>query len=204
METIVNTLPGYRVFEYALVLNPHEELWNRIMKVKEDFSVAYKTESGRWGKPHVKLATFTQYAMIESRIIHKIRTVAMSYPPFKVELKNYGSFPAHSIYINMTSKLPVQNLVRSIRSESQQLMKLDAEHKPHFMMEPHITVAAKLKPWQYEKGWLEYSNRHFTGRFIADGMTLLKRPAGEGKYYVAEQFEFQNLPVLTRQGDLFG
>lgn len=29
---------GYRVYEYLLVLSPHEELWNRIMKVKENFA----------------------------------------------------------------------------------------------------------------------------------------------------------------------
>ena len=26
MKTIVNTIPGYRVYEYILVLGPHEEL----------------------------------------------------------------------------------------------------------------------------------------------------------------------------------
>jgi hypothetical protein len=75
-------------------------------------------------------------------------------------------------------------------------------------MEPYIAVARKLQPWQYEKGWLEYSNKHFTGRFIADGMLLLKRPASETdgprmKYQVVERFQFQNLPVVTKQGDLF-
>jgi hypothetical protein len=84
------------------------------------------------------------------------------------------------------------------------LMKIDNDNKPHFIMEPHLTIARKLQPWQYEKGWLEYSHKHFTGRFIADSMLLLKRPAGEMKYQVAGRFEFQNLPVNTRQGDLFG
>jgi len=52
-------------------------------------------------------------------------------------------------------------------------------------------------PWQYEKGWLEYSNRSFTGRFIADGMLLLKRRAGDMAWQIAERFAFQNLPVAT-------
>ena len=37
MQTVVNTIPGYRVYEYLLVLSPHEELRNRVMKVKEEF-----------------------------------------------------------------------------------------------------------------------------------------------------------------------
>jgi 2'-5' RNA ligase len=100
--------------------------------------------------------------------------------------------------------LPIQNLVKEIRTDGQRLMKLNDDNKPHFIMEPHLTIARKLKPWQYEKGWLEYSNKHFTGRFIADGMTLLKRPEGEMKYYLAQRFVFQNLPVATKQGELFG
>jgi len=204
METIVHTIPGYRVYEYLLVLNPHEELRNRIMKLKEEFSEKYKSEQARWGGPQVALVNFTQYEMMEERIINRLRTVAMGYPPFKIELKNFGSFPSHTIYINITSKLPIQKLVKEIRSDGQRLMKLNEDTKPHFIMEPHLTVAGKLKPWQYEKGWLEYSNKHFTGRFIADAMTLLKRPAGERKYHKLLKFEFQNLPVTTKQGELFG
>lgn len=203
MKTIVNTIPGYRVNEYLLVLSPHEELRNRIMKVKEEFSENYKTDHARFGKPQLALVNFSQYAMMEERIINRLRTVAMGYPPFKVELKDFGSFPSHTIYINVTSKLPVQNLIKEIRTDGQRLMKLNDDNKPHFMMEPHLTIARKLVPWQYEKGWLEYSNKHFTGRFIADGITLLKRQEGEMKYHLAEKFEFQNMPVSTKQGELF-
>jgi 2'-5' RNA ligase len=204
MKTVVDTIPGYRVNEYLLVLSPHEELWNRIMKVKEDFAAEYKSDHARWGKPHVTLVNFLQYAMMEERITNRLRTVAMGYPPFKVELKDFGSFPSHTIYINVASKLPIQNLVKEIRTDGQRLMKLNDDNKPHFIMEPHLTIARKLVPWQYEKGWLEYSNKHFTGRFIADKMTLLKRPAGEMKYHLVEKFEFQNMPVTTKQGELFG
>ena len=83
-------------------------------------------------------------------------------------------------------------------------MKLNEDNKPHFIMEPHLTIARKLKPWQYEKGWLEYSHKSFTGRFIADGMILLRRPSGEVKYHAVRRFEFENLPVSIKQGELFG
>ena len=204
MKTIVNTIPGYRVYEYLLVLSPHEELWNRIMKVKEEFSAQYKSDHAKWGKPHITLVNFVQYAMMEERIINRLQTIAMGYPPFKVELKDFGSFPSHTIYINVTSKLPIQNLIKEIRADGQRLMKLNDDNKPHFIMEPHLTIARKLLPWQYEKSWLEYSNRHFTGKFIADAMLLLKRPVEEKKYQIAQRFEFQNLPVNIKQGQLFG
>ena len=204
MKTFVNTIPGYQAYEYLLVLSPHEELWNKIVKVKNDFAEQYKTDHARWGKPHLALVNFVQYNMMEERIINRLKSIAMGFPPFKIELKDYGSFPSHTIYINVTSKLPVQHLVKKIRNEAQRLMKLNDDNKPHFIMEPYITIARKLKPWQYEKGWLEYSNKHFTGRFIADSMLLLKKPVGEMKYQIVQRFEFQNLPVTTKQGELFG
>jgi 2'-5' RNA ligase len=82
-------------------------------------------------------------------------------------------------------------------------MTLNKDNKPYFPDEPHVTIARKLLPWQYEKSWLEYSNKNFTGRFIADNMVLLRRPVGEMKYQVFQKFEFQNMPVMTKQGELF-
>ena len=203
MKTIINAIPGYRVYEYLLVLNPHEELRNKIMQVKQEFYDSYKNTTALYSKPHLTLVNFVQYGMMEERIRNRLKIVGMGFHPIKVELKDFGSFPSHTIYINVTSKVPIQDLVKQIRSETQRLMKLNDDHKPHFMMEPHLTIARKLQPWQYEQGWLEYSHKHFTGRFIADSMLLLKRPAGEMKYQIVERFEFQNLPVTTKQGDLF-
>jgi 2'-5' RNA ligase len=197
------TIPGYRIFEYLLVLNPHEELRNKIMKVRQEFNEEYKVSAALGGKPNIILANFLQYEMMEERLINRLKVVAMGFHPIKVELRDFGSFPSHTIYINVVSKVPVQTLVRQIRHETQRLMKLNDDNKPHFILEPHLTIARKLQPWQYEKGWLEYSNKNFTGRFIADGMLLLKRPLDEKKYQVVQRFEFQNLPVTTKQGELF-
>jgi len=201
-------MPGYRLCEYLLVLSPHEELGNRIMKTKEEFSEKYKSDHAKWGKPQITMVNFMQYEMMEERIVNRLRMLAMGSQAFKVELKDFGSFPSHTIYINVTSKLPIQNLIKTIRTDGQRLMKQNDDNKPHFIMEPHLTIARKLKPWQYEKGWLEYSNKHFTGRFIADSMTLLKRQIvadnSKTKYQVKEKFIFQNLPVSTKQGELFG
>ena len=199
----ITAMPGYKLCEYLLVLNPHEELRNKIMNIKKEFYESYKASAAMFSKPQITLATFTQYEIAEKRIMERLHVVAMGSKPVKIELKDYGSFPAHTIFINVTSKIPIQTLVKKIRTETQRLMKVDNDNKPHFILEPYITIARKLQPWQYEKGWLEYSHRHFTGRFIADAMLLLKRPVGEMKYEIAARFEFENLPVGVAQGALF-
>ncbi len=196
-------LPGYRLYEYLLVLSPHEELRNKIMKVKNEFAEKYKAPVAKYTKPQITLVTFVNWSMMEEKILHRLQTIAMGITPFKVECKDFGSFPSHTIFINVASRAPIQTLVKELKP-GQQLLKLNKESKPHFIDEPHLTICRKLKPWQYEQGWLEYSNRQFTGRFIADSMLLLKRPADEkGSFQIAKRFEFQNLPVLTKQGNLF-
>jgi 2'-5' RNA ligase len=200
--------------EYMLILNPHEELRGRIQQVKKEFYEKYQAPTALGGQPRLTMVRFTQLALMEERIVHRLRTIAMGHCPFKVEMKDFGSFPSHSIFIQVTSKLPIRGLVAEIK-EAQRLMKLDKENKPHFIDEPYLTIARKLLPWQYEKAWLEYSNKSFTGRFIADGMLLLRRakPAGahsiakearaSGAWQIVERFAFRNLPVATRQGELF-
>jgi 2'-5' RNA ligase len=196
-------MPGYRINEYLLVLNPAEELWQKIMKIKNEFADKYKNEIARFTKPHITLINWVSLELMEERMMQRLQTIAMGITPFKVELKDYASFPTHTIYINVVSKIPIQSLVREMK-QAQRLMTLNRENKPHFIETPHLSICRKLKPWQYEEGWLEFSHRQFSGRFIADNMLLLKRPAGQkGKFQIARRFEFQNLPVTTKQGSLF-
>ncbi|HXB94003.1 MAG TPA: 2'-5' RNA ligase family protein [Puia sp.] len=205
------------ISEYQLILSPHEELCNKIRQIKNSFQEDYQAASVPGGKPRLTLVRFTQLTMMEERIVQRLRTIAMGFCPFKVELKDFGSLPTHSIFINVTSKLPIRGLVKEIR-ETQRLMKLDKDHKPHFIDEPNLLIARQLQPWQFEKGWLEYSNKSFTGRFVADAMLLLRRSAADvfsgssrgsrnaatpANWQIAERFDFRNLPVSTRQGDLF-
>lgn len=199
-------MPGYRVYEYNLILNPHEELRNKMAGVREEFNKNYSVEFGIKATPNLGIASFKQFAMKESRILEKLRKVALSMAPFKVELSNFGNYPSHTIFFNVTTKTPIQDLVRAIKTESQLLMKLSNDAKPHFFDDPHITIARKLKPWQFEKGWLEFSHRHFTGRFIADRMLLLRRDADtKGPWQILESFSFDNMYVpTTKQGELFG
>lgn len=202
--------------EYQLILSPNEELSNKIRQIRSGFQETYQTSSMPGGKPNLTLLRFTQLTVMEERIVQRLRTIAMGFCPFKVELKDFGSLPAHSIFIQVTSKLPIRSLVKEIR-ETQRLMKLDKDHKPHFIDEPNFLIARQLQPWQFEKGWLEYAGRSFTGRFIADAMLLLRRNTNTvlhqglhngrdsrpGNWQIVERFAFRNLPVNTRQGELF-
>ena len=201
MKTELMSLPGYQLCEYLLVLQPHEDLWDKIMDIKKEFAEKYEAPAAAFGKPHITLVKFSQLQLMEDRICHRLKMIAMGILPFKVELNNFGSFPSHTIYINTEAKVATKLLIRQLKT-AQQLMKTKAQ-KPHFIEEPHLTIARQLLPWQYEKAWLEYSNSHFSGRFIANNMLLLRRPEGAKVYQSVQHFEFMNTPVVSKQGELF-
>jgi 2'-5' RNA ligase len=196
-------LPGYRQNEYLLILQPHEELRNKIVKIKEGFAKQYNDPLALKLKPHMALASFTAFSMMEEKIVQRLLAISMGIIPFKVELKDYAGFPSHTIYIKTATRTPLQHLIKEIKT-AQRLLKTSSTTKPHFMEDPHIALSRKLKPWQYEQGWQEFSHRQFTGRFIADAMLLLKRPAGE-KYawQIVRRLEFLNQAVSIRQASLF-
>lgn len=203
MESNYIHMPGYRVNEYQLVLAPHEELRNKIRSAREAFYKRYKIQAPKNQSVNLSLLKFYNRELMEEKIVHRMQLMAMGQTPFKVEINNYMSFPTHSIIIKVDTKLPIHNLTSQLKPYGR-LLKMNNELKPVFFDEPYFLLAGRLKPWQYEEGWLEYSHKHFTGRFIADSMLLLKRPYGErSAFQIVKRFEFQDLPVVTRQASLF-
>ncbi|MEP6845370.1 MAG: 2'-5' RNA ligase family protein [Panacibacter sp.] len=196
------TSAGYLVNEYALVLQPHEELINTIMEEKKIYAETYQCPEAMYVKPRITLVHFKQHELMETHITRQLKNITVTLSDFKVELKNFGSFPSHTIYINVVSKVQIMDIVKELKA-SQKLMKLDDENKPHFLTEPNISIARKLLPWQYEKSWLEYEHKHFHGRFIADHVLLLKRRENTKMWKTANRFDFENIKTDVKQGALF-
>jgi 2'-5' RNA ligase len=188
---------------YMIVLAPHEDLYHKIMKLKQEFATAYENTMATALKPHISIVRFLQYEIKEQQVYNKLKMLAMALPAFKMDLDGFGSYPSHTIYIKVQTQEPVKAIGRKFR-EAQSLMTINKENKPHFLAEPHIAIARKLLPWQYEKGWQEYAGRHFHGSFIADQLLFMKRPHGSKSWQIIDRLKMMNLPVETKQGDLFG
>ena len=198
---MLKTTPGYRLNEYKLVIPLPDALQQKISGIRTEFGqhFSYKPDQGR---VHISLVMFSQLEMMEDKITQRLKSISMGEAPFKVELRDYGSYPSHTIFIKIATREPLKKLMRSVR-DIQNILRTDKQHKAHFLQDPVISIARKLKPWQYEKAWLEYSHRQFTGRFIADALLLLKRAEGSIPWHIVERMELQNLPVITKQGGLF-
>ncbi|HEY1017683.1 MAG TPA: 2'-5' RNA ligase family protein [Sediminibacterium sp.] len=195
-------LSGYATAEYRLVIEPPEVLREELLRLKKYFSETYDCAAAALGKPQITLLRFEQYEMIEKRIIHRLQLLVAAQDAFLVEMDGFSSFPTHTICFQLTTQEAAKALVKSIRP-IQHLLKIDKERKPHFITEPYITLAASLLPWQYEKGWLEMSNTHFSGKFMAEELVLLRKREGEKRYETVQRFVMKNEKTVTVQGALF-
>jgi len=202
--TLIQKVIQDQLADYKIVIVPHTELSNKIMEARKEFQQKYEIEIPITSRPDITLVTYKQSPISEQRIINHLKPIAMAAPAFKVEVKDYGSFPSHTIFLNVPTKIPIESIRNKIRAEAGRFMKVDNDTKPHFLNDFNFTLARKLKPWQYEKAWLEYSHRHFTGRFIADRMLFLRKRKSEYKYQILESFQFENLAIESKQGELFG
>ena len=202
MYQTITTIPDFRVYEYLLVLNPTGEICQQIWNIKKGFEEKCNAPLASRTKPHITLINFLAYGRIEEKIISRFKMIAMGITPFEIELRNFASFYSHTIYLNVITKVPVENLAQELK-QARYLLTLPKNAKPRFINIAHLTICRGLAPSQYELGWPEYSTRHFSGSFVADSMTLLKRAYGENSCRTVGQFTFQSTPVLLKQGSLF-
>jgi len=190
-----------RQIEYVIIINPSDALRNKIVRIKEDIHLKYNENILLNTRPNIRLVKFFNWEKTEDRLIDHLKLTAMEMPPFKVSLKDYGSFPSHTLFINVISKAPFQMLTSNLRRLRPLIKSPVAE--PNFAGDFYIPLAVKLSLPQYEKIWKDYRSRRFTGHFIADSILLLKRDERNKNYQIAGRFEFMNLPVSPKQGELF-
>lgn len=194
---------GLELNEYLLVIEPNDDVMQKIYAFKKLFAEAYECLQVLHSRPHIALLKFTQCYINEQKIVYGIQQIVQQYHPFQIKINGFGSFPTHTIYANIESKNDVVEMVKSIKP-MHAFLKLDNDNKPHFITEPYITIARKLLPWQFEKALLEYSKTHFTASFMANDLVLLKRPIFGKVYSVAAKFEMLSKQrFVAEQASLF-
>jgi 2'-5' RNA ligase len=196
-----SSMPGYQINEYRLVIPLSEALQEKINTVRTSLHERHKIKTNFELPPSLTILKFHAFESIEPRLLERLQQVAMGHNPFKVELENYAAYPSHTIYIEVLTKSPFNELTKSLK-KMKWLMNIP-QHEPHFINEPHLIIAQRLKPMQFISIWMECEHTSFSGRFISEGMTLLKRNADTQHYEVLRRMEFMSLPLNVKQGELF-
>ncbi|HEX2535065.1 MAG TPA: 2'-5' RNA ligase family protein [Chitinophagaceae bacterium] len=195
------TIPGYRIHEYRLVVPLSEALQERIHGLRATLHERHKVKMGFDLKPSLTVLKCHAFEKVEARLTERLQQVALSANPFKVEIQGFAAYPSHTIYLDVLTKSPFHELVKSIK-KAKWLMNIP-QHEPHFINEPHLLIAQRLRPMEFIRMWLECEHSAFTGRFIADSMLLLRRSHISQRFEVLRRMEFMSQETEVRQGELF-
>ena len=91
--------------QYLVILSPDVAVSDKLLQLKEGFAKEYNFSRILSSKPHITLVKFVQSNLAEERILNRIENIISTQSPFQVRLTDFGSFPTHSIYINITQQM---------------------------------------------------------------------------------------------------
>ncbi|RYY99815.1 MAG: hypothetical protein EOO11_03675 [Chitinophagaceae bacterium] len=202
MDTPIASLPGYRIHEYRLVVPLSESLQERIGSLRERLYERHRVKAGPEAPPALTLLHCHAFEKTEGRLLERLQQVAMGCTPFKVELQNFAAYPSHTIYIHVPTRAPFQEIVKELK-KLKWLMNIQ-DHEPHFIPEPQLVLAQRLKPMPFIGMWMECEHTEFSGRFMADHLLLQRRTAERGRWEELRRFDLQQLALGVKQGELFG
>jgi 2'-5' RNA ligase len=195
-------MPGYRISEYRLIIPLSEALQQTVMQVRKELHERYRIPLPFELKPSLTILHCHAYEGMEAKLTDRMQQVATRSQAFKVELQNFAAYPSHTIYIHVPTRSPFNELTKELKV-IKSLTKIP-DHDPHFIIEPHLLIAQKLKPFQFTRMWMDCEHTQFTGRFMATSMVLMKRSATNTHYEEMRRFDFASLGLRVKQGTLFG
>lgn len=194
-------MPGYRINEYRLVVPLPEALQEKMHHFRVSLYERHGVKFPFDLKPGLTILKCHAFEKIEAKLIDRMQQITMSFRPFKVEIQDFAAYPSHTIYADVLTKAPFNELVKNLK-KAKWLMNIP-DHEPYFITEPHLIVAQKLKPKEFTRMWIDCEHRKFTGRFVADALLLIKRSTISKRYEVVRRMEFMSLPMDVKQGELF-
>lgn len=196
-------MPGYPVYEYFLILSLPAAIRDEVAILRDDFHKNFQTNDKIRGKPTLALALFLQYETMEERLMQSLERIAAAFEPMTIHLKDFGSFPRHSILVSVIAGSPAYALAKSIRTDAKNLLQVNQETKPMIMLQPHIGIARKLKPEVFDLSWPIYTNKKYENSFVAKEMMLLRRLTHDDDWQLAGKFPFRGETAQSKQGNLF-
>jgi len=202
MDSRIVTMPGYRIHEYRLVVPLSEALEERLGALRSRLFERHRVKQGGEGAGGLTVLRAHALEQSESRLVERLQQLVWGMEPFRVELDGFAAYPSHSIYIQVPTRAPFSLLVQELK-KLKWLMNLPGQ-EPHYIPEPQLVRAQGLKPMPFIGMWMECEHSEFRGRFLADRLLLLRRPAGSGSWEALHSFTFPQVAASVKQGVLFG
>ncbi|PWS31434.1 2'-5' RNA ligase family protein [Pedobacter paludis] len=120
--------------------------------------------------------------------------------PFTQVLKNFSSFPPHTVFIDVEHSDGIMNIQAEINKALKSLLFLEKTNQPKF--NPHLTVAFKdVKPAVFPLIMDEYKERKFKRSFEVSGFSVYKHI--DKRWQPFKEYAFKNPHEKPRPLSLF-
>jgi 2'-5' RNA ligase len=179
------------IYEYLLIISPDSAVSAALFRIKHLYQSAYGCEYAASLVPHLTLVNFVQLERNERIIVKHFERFSKNIYPFDIQLNGFGGFPQRTIYAAVSNRQPIVKIVKDVQIKFSKLLQPIEHSKPHFIKNPHITIARRMLEPQYNQAWEEWKNREFNAAFRATEITLLKRNITGGKCKTIATFPFK-------------
>jgi 2'-5' RNA ligase len=96
--------------------------------------------------------------------------------PLSISLKNFGFFRKSTVFIQPDSNENLNLMRAELLNYLSMHLNLRDEKDAGRPYHPHVTIVNRdISEVDFEIIWAEYANRTFSGQFVVDGITLLKK-----------------------------
>jgi 2'-5' RNA ligase len=198
MKSIFAT--GNKICEYRLLVPFPSHLQEKINNIRKQLHHRHNLPYPFLLPPSLTILKCHAFEKIEPKLLEKIQNLVLETAPFSVELQNFTSFPTHTIYVEVNSKAPFNEMVKELK-KIKWLMNIPG-FEPQFIPEPHLIIAQALKQQKFNFMWRDCENINLQELFIADSLVLVKRTEQQQHYTTLRRMQLQTLPMNVKQGEL--
>ncbi|MGI8598681.1 MAG: 2'-5' RNA ligase family protein [Chitinophagaceae bacterium] len=195
-----NYSTGNNICEYRLLVPFPHQLQEKINNIRKQLHHRHNLLYPFLLPPSLTILKCHAFEKIEPKLLEKIQDLVFDTPPFSVELQNFTSFPTHTIYVEINSKAPFNDMIKQLK-KMKWLMNIPG-YEPQFIPEPHLIMAQALKPQKFNQMWRDCENRTLQELFLAESLLLVKRSEHQQFYSTVRRMQLNTLPMNIKQGEL--
>jgi len=191
-------------YEYLLMITPSYGTAKSMIEIKQIFSNDFGCRFAANLHPHITMVNFIQPFTAEPKVFQWFKNHASYVNAIHVDLKDFGKFDSHTIYVKINDHKEIVELVNNIRRNFAAKLNV-ANLKPIFVSHPHLTIARGMTSDQFNIAWNAWEKKTYNESFTATNMVLIKRPydifkgVSIGNYKKVSEFDFEGKNIYGRQ-----
>lgn len=182
---------------YFVAIIPPEPIASEVNELKQEMAERFNSKRALKSPPHITL--FPPYKgdeHWEKQMTGFLHDWSLTETAFNIKLVNFASFPNRKrknpvIYVHNEQSEELNKLHKNLMLALREHLNLPSS-ATSLSFSPHMTIAFKdLSLEEYDRAWLEFSERKYINTFQVNKLSLLRFNNKENKWDVLREFMFK-------------